>query len=114
MKGKKPYVVVFVIQTIYAAMFLLSKAAFDHGMNNFIFVFYRQALATIFLIPFAFIFEWKIAPPLSFRTFCKIFFLSLFGVLGGFLLVVGLYSVLWGKNREQTPKVLQDLEQPSV
>ncbi|XP_045819231.1 WAT1-related protein At5g64700-like isoform X3 [Trifolium pratense] len=80
MKGKKPYVVVFVIQTIYAAMFLLSKAAFDHGMNNFIFVFYRQALATIFLIPFAFIFEWKIAPPLSFRTFCKIFFLSLFGI----------------------------------
>ncbi|KAK2391093.1 WAT1-related protein [Trifolium repens] len=80
MKGKKPYVVVFVIQTIYAAMFLLSKAAFDHGMNNFIFVFYRQAVATIFLIPFAFIFEWKFAPPLSFRTFCKIFLLSFCGI----------------------------------
>ncbi|KAK2444928.1 WAT1-related protein [Trifolium repens] len=80
MEGKKPYVVVFVIQTIYAAMFLLSKAAFDHGMNNFIFVFYRQAVATIFLIPFAFIFEWKFAPPLSFRTFCKIFLLSFCGI----------------------------------
>ncbi|XP_045803284.1 WAT1-related protein At5g64700-like [Trifolium pratense] len=80
MKGKKPYVVVFMIQTICAAMVLLSKAAFDHGMNNFIFVFYRQALATLFLIPFAFIFEWKLAPPLSFRTFCKIFLLSFCGI----------------------------------
>lgn len=60
MKGMKPYVVVFVIQTIYAIMFLLSKAAFDHGINNFIFVFYRQAVATIFLIPFVFIFEWYV------------------------------------------------------
>ncbi|KAK2391094.1 WAT1-related protein [Trifolium repens] len=80
MEGKKPYVVVFVIQTIYAAYFLLSKAAFDHGMNNFIFVFYRQAVATIFLIPFAFIFEWKFAPPLSFRIFCKFFLLSFCGI----------------------------------
>ncbi|WJX34606.1 hypothetical protein P8452_22705 [Trifolium repens] len=80
MEGKKPYVVVFVIQTIYAAYFLLSKAAFDHGMNNFIFVFYRQAVATIFLTPFAFIFEWKFAPPLSFRIFCKIFLLSFCGI----------------------------------
>jgi len=60
MKGMKPYVVVFVIQTIYAAMFLLSKAAFNHGINSFIFVFYRQAVATLFLIPFAFIFEWYV------------------------------------------------------
>ncbi|OIW15360.1 hypothetical protein TanjilG_26733 [Lupinus angustifolius] len=80
MKGKKPYVVVFIIQAIYAAMFLLSKAAFDHGMNNFIFVFYRQAIATLFLLPFAFFFEWKTAPSLSFLTFCKIFFLSFFGI----------------------------------
>ncbi|KAE9608721.1 putative EamA domain-containing protein [Lupinus albus] len=80
MKGNNPYLIVFIIQAIYAAMFLLSKAAFDHGMNNFIFVFYRQAIASLFLLPFAFFFEWKTAPPLSFLTFCKIFFLSFFGV----------------------------------
>ncbi|KAF7840065.1 WAT1-related protein [Senna tora] len=78
---KNPYLVVIVIQAIYAGMFLISKAAFDHGMNNFIFVFYRQAFATIFLLPFAFFFQWKSsAPPLSFITFCKIFFLSLCGI----------------------------------
>ncbi|XP_027339245.1 WAT1-related protein At5g64700-like [Abrus precatorius] len=80
MKGNNPYLVVIAIQAIYAAMFLLSKAAFDHGMNNFIFVFYRQAIATLFLIPFTFFFERKTAPPLSFLTFCKIFFLSLCGI----------------------------------
>lgn len=61
-------------------MFLLSKAAFDHGMNNFVFVFYRQSAATIFLIPFALFFEWKNAPPLPFTTFCKIFFISFIGI----------------------------------
>ncbi|XP_004503977.1 WAT1-related protein At5g64700 [Cicer arietinum] len=80
MKVNNPYVVVIIIQAIYAAMFLLSKAAFDHGMNNFVFVFYRQASATIFLIPFAFFFEWKSAPPLPFTTFCKIFFISFIGI----------------------------------
>ncbi|KAI9113961.1 hypothetical protein K1719_015212 [Acacia pycnantha] len=80
MVGNKPYVVVLIVQAIYAGMFLLSKAAFDHGMNNFIFVFYRQAAATIFLAPFAFLFQRKTAPPLSFVTFCKIFFLSFLGI----------------------------------
>ncbi|CAJ1937905.1 unnamed protein product [Sphenostylis stenocarpa] len=80
MKGNKHYLVVIIIQAIYAGMFLLSKAAFDHGMNNFIFVFYRQTVATVFLTPFAFFFEWKTAPPLSFVTFCKIFFLSFLGI----------------------------------
>ncbi|KAG7011092.1 WAT1-related protein, partial [Cucurbita argyrosperma subsp. argyrosperma] len=77
---KKPYFAVLLRHSIYAGMFLLSKAAFDGGMNNFIFVFYRQAIATVFLLPIALYFEWKTAPPLSFVTFAKIFMLSLFGL----------------------------------
>ncbi|XP_034682790.1 WAT1-related protein At5g64700 [Vitis riparia] len=80
MDAKKPFVAVLLIQTIYAGMFLVSKAAFNVGMNNFIFVFYRQAAATVFLVPLAIIFERKNVPPLSFVTFCKIFMLSLFGI----------------------------------
>lgn len=80
MDAKKPFVAVLLIQTIYAGMFLVSKAAFNVGMNNFIFVFYRQAAATVFLVPIAIIFERKNVPPLSFVTFCKIFMLSLFGI----------------------------------
>ena len=104
MEHNKPLAAAILIQTIYAAMFLLSKAAFDGGMNNFIFTFYRQAFATISLSPITFFFKWysfffffsffsslnnlifffclflrKTAPPLTFFTFCKIFLLSFFG-----------------------------------
>ncbi|XP_038994521.1 WAT1-related protein At5g64700-like isoform X2 [Hibiscus syriacus] len=80
MEKKKPYLAVILVQGIYAGMFLVSKAAFNGGMNNFVFVFYRQAAATLLLVPLAFFFEWKTAPPLSCRTFCKIFMLSLIGI----------------------------------
>ncbi|XP_074295530.1 WAT1-related protein At5g64700 [Silene latifolia] len=80
MKLNKPFLVVFLIQTIYAGMFLFSKAAFNVGMNNFIFTFYRQAIATVFLAPFALFLEWKNAPPLTFKAFWQIFIMSLFGI----------------------------------
>ncbi|KAL5706891.1 hypothetical protein ACHQM5_024999 [Ranunculus cassubicifolius] len=78
--NRRSYIVVVAIQSIYAGMFLLSKAAFDGGMNSFVFVFYRQAFATIFLVPLAVIFERKNTPSLSFVVFGKIFALSLFGI----------------------------------
>ncbi|KAK9991245.1 hypothetical protein SO802_026230 [Lithocarpus litseifolius] len=81
MNEKKPFLIVILIQAIYCGMFLLSKAALDGGMNNFVFVFYRQAAATIFLAPLAVFFERKKALPLSLVTFCKIFLLSLFGIV---------------------------------
>ncbi|KAK2656049.1 hypothetical protein Ddye_009101 [Dipteronia dyeriana] len=80
MDKKKPYLAVILIQAIYAGMFLLSKAAFNGGMNNFVFIFYRQAAATVFLALISLFFEWKNAPPLTFVTFCKIFMLSLCGI----------------------------------
>ncbi|KAI3725645.1 hypothetical protein L1987_65436 [Smallanthus sonchifolius] len=80
MGKEKPYLVVILIQLIYSGMFLLSKKAFDGGMSTCIFVFYRQAAATLVLVPFAFIIEGKDLPPLSFITFCKIFGLSLLGI----------------------------------
>ncbi|KAF9605606.1 hypothetical protein IFM89_017949 [Coptis chinensis] len=76
----KWYLWLVIIQTIYASMFLLSTVALDGGMNSFVFVFYRQAFATIFLVPFAFMFERDKAPPLSFIAFSKMFMLSLFGI----------------------------------
>lgn len=66
MEGKKPYLAVILIQSIYAGMFLLSKAAFDVGMNSFVFVFYRQAAAAVFLIPLAAAFEWYVHISISF------------------------------------------------
>ncbi|KAK2995469.1 hypothetical protein RJ640_009994 [Escallonia rubra] len=80
MDGKRPYLAVILIRIIYAGMFLFTKEALNVGMNAFVFVFYRQAAATVFLIPLAMLFEWKSAPPMSLAILCKIFMLSLCGI----------------------------------
>ncbi|PON83504.1 Plant-drug/metabolite exporter [Trema orientale] len=80
MVEEKTYLVVILIQTIYAGMVLLTKATFDGGMNNYIFAFYRQVAGTVVLIPLAIIFERKNAIPLSVFTFCKIFMLAFLGI----------------------------------
>ncbi|PWZ14582.1 hypothetical protein Zm00014a_037101 [Zea mays] len=47
----KPCAAMVVTQCIYAALALLSKAAFTGGMSPLVFVVYRQAVATIVLVP---------------------------------------------------------------
>lgn len=53
----KPYLGMLLIQLIYVGMALLSKASITKGMNPYVFVVYRQALATLALFPFAFFLE---------------------------------------------------------
>ncbi|KAJ6834871.1 WAT1-related protein-like [Iris pallida] len=80
MDERKPYVVVLVIQLLYTGLYIISKVAFDEGMSTFIFIFYRQAAATVLLLPLAFIFERKTAPPISALIVLKIFMLALLGI----------------------------------
>uniref|UniRef100_A0ACD5W693 Uncharacterized protein n=1 Tax=Avena sativa TaxID=4498 RepID=A0ACD5W693_AVESA len=77
--GKKAYVVAMVIQVIYTGMYVMSKAALDGGMNSFVFIFYRQAAATLLLLPLAILLERKNAPPMSLWLFTKIFMYALLG-----------------------------------
>lgn len=53
----KPYLAMFVVQLIYAGLTLLSKAVFNRGMNTFVFIFYRQLIGALILVPLAFILE---------------------------------------------------------
>uniref|UniRef100_A0ACD5ZRR9 Uncharacterized protein n=1 Tax=Avena sativa TaxID=4498 RepID=A0ACD5ZRR9_AVESA len=78
--GKKAYVVAMVIQVIYTGMYVMSKAALDSGMNSFVFIFYRQAAATLLLLPLAILLERKNAPPMSLWLFTKIFMYALLGI----------------------------------
>ncbi|XP_073013449.1 WAT1-related protein At5g64700-like [Typha latifolia] len=80
MDAKKPYLVVILIQLIYTGLYVISKAAFDEGMSTFVFIFYRQAAASILLLPLAIILERKTAPHLSFSVLVKVFMHSLFGI----------------------------------
>jgi len=57
MEAKKPYVIAIVVQLIYTGMFVVSKAAFDLGINTFVFIFYRMAAASLLLLPVAIILE---------------------------------------------------------
>ncbi|XP_039137891.1 WAT1-related protein At5g64700-like isoform X1 [Dioscorea cayenensis subsp. rotundata] len=75
----KLYLAIILIRTIYAGLQILGKAALDGGMNTAVFVFYRQALASVIMSPVAFFVEWKSAPPLGFKVGFKIFILALLG-----------------------------------
>nr|CAB3499517.1 unnamed protein product [Digitaria exilis] len=57
MNAKVPYILAITIVVIYTGMFVISKAAFDHGMNTFVFIFYRQAAASLLLVPIALLLE---------------------------------------------------------
>lgn len=56
-KSQKPYIAMLFTQFVYAGMALFSKAAIAKGMNPQVFVFYRQAFASLALVPFAFFLE---------------------------------------------------------
>ncbi|XP_051151077.1 WAT1-related protein At1g43650-like [Andrographis paniculata] len=78
---RKAYLIMIFVQFIYAGMAMLSKAAISRGMSPFVFVAFRQAFATLSLLPFAFFLHRdKKADPLSCRILGKIFFVSLIGI----------------------------------
>ncbi|KAK3137755.1 hypothetical protein QOZ80_5BG0456780 [Eleusine coracana subsp. coracana] len=60
-------------------MFVVTKAAFNHGINTFVFIFYRQAAASILLLPIALLLERKNLGSLCPRLLVKLFFYALIG-----------------------------------
>ncbi|KAF8026458.1 hypothetical protein BT93_F3055 [Corymbia citriodora subsp. variegata] len=80
MGSQKPYVAMVSVQCVYAGMALFSKAAIAKGMNPFVFVVYRQALAFVALSPFAFFLERKESATLTYGLLFKIFLVSFFGL----------------------------------
>uniref|UniRef100_A0A0E0LLH1 WAT1-related protein n=1 Tax=Oryza punctata TaxID=4537 RepID=A0A0E0LLH1_ORYPU len=91
MGNGKVYATVVLIRLIYAGMHILTKASFNEGASTTVFVFYRHAVAAIFLLPFAYFLEIrkKQAPPLTFRLSAKIFVHGFYGMAG----TINLYSI---------------------
>ncbi|CAN6344964.1 unnamed protein product [Urochloa humidicola] len=79
MEAKKPYVIAVIIQLIYTGMFVVSKAAFDQGMNTYVFIFYRMVAASLLLLPIAIVLERKNVRSLSLVLLLKLFFYALIG-----------------------------------
>lgn len=73
----KPFLGVIFLQAGFAGMDILSKAALNEGMSNFVFVVYRHAVATIVMAPFAFVLDKKIRPKMTLALFGKLLLLGL-------------------------------------
>lgn len=67
MDGYKSYAAVILIQAIHTGFYVISKASFDKGVSTFVFVFYRQATASLLLVPVSFILERYIYIELHFQ-----------------------------------------------
>ncbi|RCV37645.1 hypothetical protein SETIT_8G080200v2 [Setaria italica] len=75
MEAKKPYVIAIIVQVIYTGMSVISKAAFDKGMNTFVFIFYRQVASSLLLLSFL-----KNAPSIKLGMILKLFLYAFIGL----------------------------------
>lgn len=75
----KPALAMISVQFGFAGMNIISKAALNEGMSHFVLVVYRHAVATLVLVPFAYVLERKSRPVFTFRVFAEIFLSALFG-----------------------------------
>lgn len=67
-------------QVVYAGMTIINTVALEDGMNNFIFVTYRQIIATLVISPLAFVLERHQRPRMTLSIFFQIFLLALCGI----------------------------------
>ncbi|XP_051123490.1 WAT1-related protein At5g07050-like [Andrographis paniculata] len=78
-KSSKPYIAMTALQFGYAGMNIITKISLNGGMSHYVLVVYRHAIATAVIAPFAFFFERKAQPKITFRVFIQIFVLGLLG-----------------------------------
>ncbi|XP_050209118.1 WAT1-related protein At2g37460-like [Mercurialis annua] len=77
LKRMKPFIAVIVMQVGLSGMDVLSKAALNQGMSNYVLVVYRHAIATVVIAPFALLLDKKVRPKMTGSIFLKIIALSL-------------------------------------
>ncbi|PIN15064.1 hypothetical protein CDL12_12295 [Handroanthus impetiginosus] len=72
----KPLLAVIFLQAGLAGMDIISKAALNEGMSNYVFVVYRHVVAFIVIAPFALVLDKKIRPKMTTSIFARIMLLS--------------------------------------
>lgn len=72
----KPYLSQIIVQVVTAGVYIMIKIALTDGMNHFVFVAYRQIVATIAIAPLAYFSERKKRPPLTRPVLFQIFLLG--------------------------------------
>ncbi|XP_010423261.1 PREDICTED: WAT1-related protein At5g07050 [Camelina sativa] len=77
--SSKPYFAMISLQFGYAGMNIITKISLNTGMSHYVLVVYRHAIATAVIAPFAFFFERKAQPKITFTIFMQLFILGLLG-----------------------------------
>ncbi|XP_062213592.1 WAT1-related protein At1g43650-like [Phragmites australis] len=75
-----PHVLMALTQLCYTLMYFITEAAFNRGLNPYVYVTYRHLLVAVLLWPFAYYHEKKLRPKMTLMLFLEIFVLSLLGV----------------------------------
>ncbi|XP_023549003.1 WAT1-related protein At4g08290-like [Cucurbita pepo subsp. pepo] len=65
MSKLKPYILVVCLQFGMAGIYVISMATLNRGMSRYVLIVYRNAVAALFLAPFALIFERKTRPKMT-------------------------------------------------
>ncbi|XP_055827114.1 WAT1-related protein At2g37460-like [Solanum dulcamara] len=73
----KPFIAVVFLQLGLSGMYILSKMALNEGSSNYVYVVYRQAVATLFMAPFAIFLDKGKRPKMTFSIFAKLALLSI-------------------------------------
>nr|XP_043614617.1 WAT1-related protein At3g18200 [Erigeron canadensis] len=83
---------VLVLQLCFAGFHIVSRVALNIGVSTVVYPIYRNLLALILLAPFAYFYERKERPPLTFPLLVQFFLLALIGITAnqGFY-ILGLY-----------------------
>ncbi|XP_051230896.1 WAT1-related protein At2g39510-like [Lolium perenne] len=75
-----PHNMMILVQLSYTFMYFFTEAAFNRGLNPYVYVTYRHLLVAVVLWPFAYYHEKKLRPKMTWMLFLEIFVLSLVGV----------------------------------
>ncbi|KAI3517897.1 hypothetical protein L1887_17118 [Cichorium endivia] len=88
----KLLIAVLVLQLCFAGFHIVSRVALNIGVSKVVYPVYRNLLALVLLAPFAYFYEKKERPPLTFSLLVQFFFLALVGITAnqGFY-ILGLY-----------------------
>ncbi|XP_035540099.1 WAT1-related protein At5g40240-like isoform X2 [Juglans regia] len=87
-----PFVGMMMVECAQVGLMIVGKVAMSRGMNNLIFIFYSNALASFILLPTSLFFHGSERPPITFSLLCGFFLL---GLLGFGVQILGYAGILY-------------------
>ncbi|XWS76278.1 hypothetical protein CRYUN_Cryun01aG0161600 [Craigia yunnanensis] len=76
----KAHLSMVLLQILSAILYFITEAAFNQGLNPYVYVTYRYSLAGLLMFPFAYFLERNSRPKLTLALFLELFLVSLLGV----------------------------------